>query len=81
MLRNMDDAQFHAVKSGHSNFSESTEEKKPLTAAEKQAQMARLQEKLKQKRLEREEEERKQQRLQEKSRRVQGKEIVAAKAK
>ena len=77
----MDDAQFHAVKSGHSNFSESTEEKKALTAEEKQAQVERLQEKLKQKRLEREEEERQEQLLREKSRRVQGKEIVAAKAK
>ena len=37
----MDDAQFHAVKSGHSNFSESTEEKKPLTKEEKEAQIAK----------------------------------------
>ena len=41
VLRNMDDAQFHAVKSGHSNFSESTEEKKPLTKEEKEAQIAK----------------------------------------
>ena len=40
VLRNMDDAQFHAAKSGHSNFSESTEEKKPLTKEEKEAQIA-----------------------------------------
>ena len=150
----MDDAQFHAATSGHSNFSESTEEKKPLTKEEKEAQIAmfalhtfvftfqkvafpflswfqsiqsclldifgpclslcvycikffqvgfdnivkysavscallgivlravgRLQERLKQKRLEREEREKQEQLQREKSRRVTGKDMVAAKAK
>lgn len=49
--------EFHAAKSGHSNFAESTEEKKPLTEEEKREQLAKLEEKLKQKRLEREEKE------------------------
>lgn len=49
--------EFHAAKSGHSNFAESTEEKKPLTEEEKREQLAKLEDKLKQKRLEREEKE------------------------
>lgn len=51
------EVEFHAAKSGHSNFSESTEEKKPLTEEEKREQMQKLEEKLKQKRIEREEKE------------------------
>lgn len=47
--------EFHAAKSGHSNFAETTEEKKPLTEEEKKEQLAKLEEKLKKKRLEREE--------------------------
>lgn len=43
------EVEFHAAKSGHSNFSESTEEKKPLTEDEKKEQLARLEEKLRQK--------------------------------
>lgn len=49
--------EFHAAKSGHSNFTESTEEKKPLTEEEKRDQLAKLEEKLKKKRIEREEKE------------------------
>lgn len=33
------EVEFHATKSGHANFSESTEEKKPLTEDEKKAQV------------------------------------------
>lgn len=33
------EVEFHAAKSGHSNFSESTEEKKPLTEDEKKEQL------------------------------------------
>lgn len=47
--------EFHAAKSGHSNFAETTEEKKPLTEEEKKEQLAKLEEKLKKKRVEREE--------------------------
>ena len=42
VLRNVEEAEFHAVKSGHSNFSESTEEKKALTKEEKEAQLKKL---------------------------------------
>jgi UBX domain-containing protein 1/4 len=58
LFRTQVEVEFHAAKSGHLNFSESTEEKKPLTEEEKKAQLALLEEKMKQKRAEREEKER-----------------------
>ncbi|CEH16877.1 dna-binding protein [Ceraceosorus bombacis] len=39
-------ASFHAEKSGHTNFEESTEEVKPLTEEEKKAKLAELRDKL-----------------------------------
>ena len=42
LLKDMDAAEFHAAKTGHANFAESTEEKKPLTAEEKEEQKAKL---------------------------------------
>lgn len=51
------EVEFHATKSGHANFSESTEEKKPLTEEEKKAQMKLIEEKIAKKRVEREEKE------------------------
>lgn len=51
------EVEFHATKSGHANFSESTEEKKPLTEEEKKAQMRLIEEKIAKKRTEREEKE------------------------
>lgn len=51
------EVEFHATKSGHANFSESTEEKKPLTEEEKKAQMKLIEEKIAKKRTEREERE------------------------
>lgn len=51
------EVEFHATKSGHANFSESTEEKKPLTDEEKKAQMKIIEEKIAKKRVEREEKE------------------------
>lgn len=51
------EVEFHATKSGHANFSESTEEKKPLTEEEKKAQMRLIEEKIAKKRNEREERE------------------------
>ena len=41
LLRDADAVQFHAAKTQHSSFSESTDEVKPLTKEEKEAQMAR----------------------------------------
>ncbi|XP_063359424.1 UBX domain-containing protein 1 [Cydia amplana] len=55
LFKNRDEMEFHAAKTNHSSFSESTEEKKPLTEEEKKAQLALLEERMKQKRKEREE--------------------------
>ncbi|KAK1824228.1 hypothetical protein LTR12_001294 [Friedmanniomyces endolithicus] len=49
-LRNMAAAQFHAEKTGHDDFSESTEEIAPLTAEEKKQKLQELKEKLAEKR-------------------------------
>jgi len=75
------EVEFHAVKSGHSNFSESTEEKKPLTEDEKKEQLARLEEKLRQKRLEREEREKQEALEKEKNRIRSGKDLLSAQQK
>jgi len=69
------------LKSGHSNFSESTEEKKPLTEEEKKEQMKKLEERLKEKRREREAKEKEEENEREKIRIRSGKEITAAKKK
>jgi len=41
LLKSEDEAQLHATRSGHANFSESTEEVKPLTEEERKAQLAK----------------------------------------
>lgn len=71
--------EFHAAKTNHSKFSESTEEKKPLTAEEKAEQMRLLEERIKLKRKEREEREKKDELDREKSRVAIGKELAEAK--
>lgn len=73
--------EYHAAKSGHSDFSESLEEKKPLTEEEKKEQLRLVEEKIKQKRKEREERERKEEVEREKRRIQSGKEIAASKEK
>ncbi|KAL3874132.1 hypothetical protein ACJMK2_037185 [Sinanodonta woodiana] len=80
-FRNEDEVQFHAAKTNHTSFSESTEDIKPLTEEEKRAQVQKLQEKLKQKRLEKEEQERKEQIAREKQRRTFGKDVTMVKQK
>lgn len=81
LLRNEDEVQYHAAKTQHSSFSESTDEVKPLSKEEKEAQLAKLHEKLKQKRLEREEQEKKEQIAREKQRRAHGKDMTSTKEK
>lgn len=81
LFKNHEEVEFHAAKSGHSSFSESTEEKKPLTEEEKQAQKARLEELMKQKRKEREEKEKTEALEREKHRIRSGKEIIEARRK
>lgn len=73
--------QFHASKSGHSDFAESTEEKKPLTEEQKKEQLAKLEEKLKQKRLERENKEKQDELEREKNRIKSGKDMAEARRK
>lgn len=45
-FRSVPQAEFHASKSGHENFSESTEEIKPLTEEEKAARLVEMKERL-----------------------------------
>lgn len=45
VFRTTAEASWHGDKSGHSNFEESTEEKKPLTEEEKKEKLKELQEK------------------------------------
>lgn len=75
------EVQFHATKSGHDKFSESTEEKKPLSEDEKREQLRILTEKLRQKKKEREEEEKKDAQEREKNRIKSGKEMAQARRK
>lgn len=65
--------------SGHENFVESTEEKKPLTDEERKEQLAKIEAKLKQRRLEREAREKEETLLREKARIKSGKELLEAK--
>ncbi|KAF5291195.1 hypothetical protein FQA39_LY14437 [Lamprigera yunnana] len=75
------EVQFHAAKTKHENFSESTEEKKPLTEEEKKEQLAKIEAKLKQRRLEREAREKAEELEKEKGRIRSGKDLLEAKRK
>lgn len=79
LFKNQVEVEFHAAKSGHSKFSESTEEKKPLTEEEKKEQLARLEEKLRLKRQEREAQEKRDALEKEKMRIKSGKDMSEAK--
>lgn len=76
ILSNMANLELHANKTGHSDFEESTEHKKPLTAEEKQAKIAEIKALLKAKRSEREEIEKVENVDREKQRRFMGKEMI-----
>jgi len=79
LFRDQTEVEFHAAKTGHNNFSQSTEEKKPLTEEEKKAQLALIEEKLKQKRAEREKQEQIDALEREKNRIKSGKDMIEAK--
>lgn len=81
LFKSTEEVEYHAVKSGHSDFAESTEEKKPLTEEEKKKQMSLLEEKMKQKRAEREEKEKAEQLEREKRRIQDGKDLAALREK
>lgn len=81
LFKSQEEVEFHAAKTQHSSFSESTEEKKPLTEEEKKAQLALLEEKMKRKRQEREENEKKEALERERLRIKSGKDMLEAKRK
>ncbi|VDM92060.1 unnamed protein product [Litomosoides sigmodontis] len=67
---------FHAARTKHEAFSESTEAVKPLTEEEKKERLASLQKKLKEARAKKEDEERKETLEKEKRRRLEGKSMA-----
>ncbi|XP_071524590.1 UBX domain-containing protein 1-like isoform X1 [Panulirus ornatus] len=79
LFRTSEEVEFHAVKSGHSSFSESTEEKKPLTEEEKRQKKKELEDKIRQRRKEREQLEEKEAWEREKKRIQMGQEIAERK--
>lgn len=80
LFKSAEFAEMHAVKTQHSNFSESTEEVAPLTAEEKAEKLKEIESKMHARRMEREAKEKEEAIAREKLRRKQGQEIVAAKA-
>ncbi|XP_055639294.1 UBX domain-containing protein 1 [Toxorhynchites rutilus septentrionalis] len=81
LFKSQDEVEFHAAKTNHSSFSESTEEKKPLTEDERKAQLALLEDKMKRKRLEREENDKKEAQERERLRIKSGKDMLEARRK
>ncbi|XP_026463895.1 UBX domain-containing protein 1-B-like [Ctenocephalides felis] len=81
LFKTHSEVEYHAAKSGHSQFAESTEIKKPLTEEEKKEQLMKLEERLKQKRKEREEKEKVEQLERERLRIKSGKDMLEAKKK
>ena len=75
VLSNMANLELHANKTGHSDFEESTEYKKPLTAEEKAAKILEIKSLLKAKRTAREETEKAENVNREKQRRFMGQEM------
>ncbi|KAJ3342978.1 hypothetical protein HDU83_005855 [Entophlyctis luteolus] len=72
-------AEFHAIKSGHQNFSESVQAIKPLTEEEKKAKLAELKAKLAARKEEKRQLEIEEEKAKEKVRRATGKELVEMK--
>ncbi|XP_077997444.1 UBX domain-containing protein 1-like [Glandiceps talaboti] len=81
LLKTELDVQAHAARTGHQNFSESTEEIKPLTEEEKREQRAKVEAKIKERREQRQAQEKKEALDKEKSRRAQGKTLTSMKEK
>ncbi|KAJ1645346.1 hypothetical protein LPJ64_003049 [Coemansia asiatica] len=73
---NLDLAQYHGTKSGHSDFSESTEAVKPLSEEEKKAKLEEVQKKIAEKRRKREDIEKEEQRKNELIRRKAGQDMA-----
>ncbi|KAG6885340.1 hypothetical protein C0993_002969 [Termitomyces sp. T159_Od127] len=79
IFRNTALAQFHAEKSGHDQFEESTEEIKPLTEEEKKQKLAELRQKMAEKRARQAVEDAKEQKASEALRRKAGKDMLKIK--
>ncbi|KAJ7777421.1 ubiquitin-related domain-containing protein [Mycena metata] len=79
IFRNTAVAQFHAEKSGHQEFEESTDEIKPLTEEEKKAKLAELRQKMTEKRERKAIEDAKEAKISETIRRKSGKDMGAIK--
>lgn len=79
ILSNMANLELHANKTGHSDFEESTQQVKPLTAEEKAKKIEEIKSLLKAKRAEREEAEKAEEKDREKQRRFMGKEMIKTK--
>ncbi|RDB18446.1 UBX domain-containing protein 1 [Hypsizygus marmoreus] len=75
IFRNTAVANFHAEKSGHDQFEESTEEIKPLTEEEKKEKLAELRQRMVEKRAKKAEEELQERKINENIRRKSGKEM------
>ncbi|CAD6199763.1 unnamed protein product [Caenorhabditis auriculariae] len=73
LFRDENAMMFHATKSGHENFSESSEEIKPLTAEEREAKAKDLRERIKAHRAKKDEQEKEEALDREKRRREEGK--------
>ncbi|XP_018007412.1 UBX domain-containing protein 1 isoform X2 [Hyalella azteca] len=76
LFKTPEEVEFHAVKSGHSSFSESTEEKAPLTEEQKKQKLLELEEKMKARRKAKAEEEAREEREREKKRIEMGKNVA-----
>lgn len=81
LFKSSEEVEFHAVKSGHSSFSESTEEKAPLTEEQKKQKLVELEEKMKARRRAKAEEEEKEAREKEKRRIEMGKNVAEIRRK
>uniref|UniRef100_A0A915J228 UBX domain-containing protein 1 n=1 Tax=Romanomermis culicivorax TaxID=13658 RepID=A0A915J228_ROMCU len=78
MLKNEQEIEFHAAKTNHANFSESTDTIKAMTPEEKREQMKKLQERLRLRREQKDMEEKQKAIEMEKNRRKMGQEMLAA---
>ncbi|GFU33550.1 UBX domain-containing protein 1 [Nephila pilipes] len=80
-FRTDSEVEFHAVKTGHQSFSESSEEIKPLSEEEKKEQLKKLESIIKQRRAEKAEQESREALEREKSRRKTGQELTHVRQK
>ncbi|XP_054707941.1 UBX domain-containing protein 1-like [Uloborus diversus] len=80
-FRTDSEVEFHAVKTGHQSFSESSEEVKPLTEEERREQIKKVENLIKLRRAEKAEQEKKEELEKEKNRRKTGQEMIQAREK